>query len=771
VRRPAHLQDLNPEQLAAVTSLEGPLLILAGAGSGKTRVLTRRVAHLVHEGVPPIAIMAVTFTNKAAGEMRARVEELVGPAARRILVSTFHSACTRFLRREAPLLGYDRAFAIYDDDDQLRLLKGILKDLRIDPKRHPPRGFRAHIDQAKNKLCGPEQLDARSSAGLRLPEVFERYERALRSANAFDFNDLVNKMVLLLEQNADVRARYQGRYRYLLVDEYQDTNHAQYRLIKVLSARPPHNLAVVGDDDQSIYAFRGADIRNILDFERDFPQAEVIRLERNYRSTGNILRAASALVAHNQGRKEKTLWTEAPAGDPLRLLVGRDEDAEAERVAAEVSRLVRAGRRPGDIAVFYRTHAASRPLEQALGRLRLPYVVVGGRRFYERREVRDVVAWLRLLLNPSDDMALLRIINVPTRGIGARTVAGLRDRSAREGVPLLQAARIGARARGRTAKALAGFVKLADRLQEGVRELPPAELVQLVAEETGYLAMLRAEDTRQAEGRLENIEALARAAHGVSESLSADTPPDEALRAFLDEASLAGSDEEIPEEDGKITMMTVHLAKGLEFPVVFVVGLVENVFPHFRSAESQEDLEEERRLAYVAFTRARQHLYLCRPRRRLIRGDGGGFRGRWADASPSVFLRELPHEALERSGFGAARRGTSHRPPAALPTGAGRRMDAFLAQARARQGRPAAGRPSGCSPTAGEPVGATARTLLPDDPSVFRPGVRVRHPAFGEGEIRACEGRGAALKVVVFFTRFGKRRLRVREARLEVLID
>ncbi len=762
--QPSHLQGLNPEQLEAVRHLEGPLLVLAGAGSGKTRVLTRRVAHLVHEGVPPWQILAVTFTNKAAQEMRERVGGLVGDAADRIVVSTFHSACARFLRREAPKLGYTSSFVIYDTDDQQRLVRDILRELQIDPKRYPPKAYLGRIDTAKNRLLDPDDvsrglLGDPGATAMRVDEVYERYQKALAASNAFDFNDLVGRMVQLLETDEELRERYRDRFRYLLVDEYQDTNHAQYRLIKALAGRAPHNLAVVGDDDQSIYAFRGADIRNILDFERDFPQVKTIRLECNYRSTGNILELAGTLVKHNTQRKDKTLWTEAPAGDPVYQLVGKDEEDEAQKVVDEIGRQVRAGRRPGDVAVFYRTHAASRPLEQALSAARIPHVVVGGRRFYERREVRDMVAWLRLLVNPTDSMALVRIVNVPPRGIGATTVVRLRERAEELGVSLLETARRqGSEGRGRAAKALKGFVELYDRLLDEARDLPTAQLVMRIADLTGYLEALRAEESEQAQGRIENIEALARAARAADDALPPATPTDERLRSFLDQATLASADQDLPDHDGQVTLMTVHLAKGLEFPLVFVVGLVEKVFPHARSDQRIEDIEEERRLAYVAFTRAQERLYLCRPLRRWMR-DGGGWSGggRIAHARPSPFLRELPQRLIQPLGRPEHHRARPSPPP--LPPSAGRKLDALLATVRARENAP-----SSAPSTSG-------LTMVPESPDVFEPGQRVRHPVFGDGEIRRLEGRGPMLKLVVFFQRFGNKKLRAREARLEVLVD
>ncbi len=748
---PRHLEGLNPEQREAVLCTEGPLLILAGAGSGKTRVLTRRVAHLVHLGVSPLAILAVTFTNKAAEEMRGRVQDLVGEDARWIRVSTFHSACARFLRRDAGILGYRPNFAIYDDEDSIRLLQQIVRELGVDPKQYPPRAYAALVDRAKNRMQDPDEatrpggVAAGRGGGMHFGEAFRRYEASLRAANAMDFNDLVNRMVELLEGHEDVREAYRRRFRYLLVDEYQDTNHAQYRLVKAL-AEGGRNVAVVGDDDQSIYSFRGADIRNILDFELDFPEAKVVRLERNYRSTGHILKVASALVRHNHDRKEKTLWTDAPDGPRVRLMVSMDEEEEAERVVHEIDRQRREGRAAGDFAIFYRTNATSRPFEHVLSRQGIPYVVVGGRRFYERREVRDMVAYLRLVANPADDMALLRVVNVPPRGIGAATVTLLAARAVEDGVPLLTAARrFAAGETGRAATAVGRFVALLERLTTAALEVDPGHLVELAADESGYLEALRAEETPEADQRLENVASLARAGHAAAEEVLEDAGPLGPLQRFLEEAALTGQDDEIP-SGGKVTLMTVHLAKGLEYPVVFVVGLTDGGFPHVRARDTPEDLEEERRLAYVAFTRARERLYLSRPRRRRLPGTGY-----WDDAEPSPFLLELPAEALDDPE-------RSVRPaPAADRSGA--RVDpvAMLARlAEARQRAPA-------------PTPGSRRSILVEDPDLFRRGVHVRHPLYGIGEIVGREGSDAFARLRVRFPHHGTRLFRLREARLEIV--
>jgi DNA helicase-2/ATP-dependent DNA helicase PcrA len=732
---------------------------------------------LLHNGVRPWNILAVTFTNKAAKEMRSRVEHMVGPDARDIVVSTFHSACVRFLRRDATLLGFEPSFLIYDDDDQLRLLKAILQDLKIDIKAHPPRKYRNLVDKLKNQLTTPESDENRHLAmqAMKFPQVFEAYAARLKAANAMDFNDLINHMVRILQEHPATLARYHDRYRYLLVDEYQDTNRAQYQLIKLLS-EGSRNLMVVGDDDQSIYSFRGAEVRNILEFEKDFPEVEIVRLEQNYRSTGNILRVANALVSHNENRHVKSLWTGAEAGHLIRLIRGTDENDEADRIITEIGRLIRGGRKPGEFAVIYRTNASSRPLEQSLARRRLPYIVIGGRRFFERREVRDALAWLRLMLNPTDDMALLRIINVPTRGIVAKSVGLLRQRARDEGVPLLEAARRTADGSGRAAKAIAGFISIADHLQQSVIHQAPAAAMQEILEETGYLQMLRAEETDESHGRLENLEALLRMTAEMDLEILKESPElshIDRLRRFMDEACLSSEADNLPDDDGRVTLLTGHLAKGLEFPIVFVAGLCDGVFPHARSLDNHKDIEEERRLAYVAFTRAMERLYLCRSQRRFIRGAGGGG---WGDAAPSRFLLELPEDALTgdlvcaprfgayghsrlgSDGGSTARRRT--RDAATEEPGMNDKMQAFLARVRADDPQPA--------PTE-RPLEET--TLAPDCDDVFQTGSRVKHPVFGVGVIRDRDSDGPGAKVLIHFQRFGPRKLRLADARLELLVD
>ncbi|NOY27962.1 MAG: UvrD-helicase domain-containing protein, partial [Oligoflexia bacterium] len=511
------LAGLNPPQCHAVETIDGPLLILAGAGSGKTRVLTHRIAYMLDKGVDPRSILAVTFTNKAAAEMKHRVAALVGDVARRILVTTFHSACVRFLRSDIQHLGYPRSFAIYDTDDQQRLVKAIMKAQGVTAKEWTPRRLRGAIDRAKSRMIDPDVLaeELRRDLGNPTVRVYRSYQAALKAAGAVDFNDLLNLVVDLWRGHPDVLARYQRRFRFVMVDEYQDTNRAQYELIRLLMRRPvgdSRNIAVVGDDDQSIYAFRGADLRNILDFERDFPDATVVRLEQNYRSTGNILAAAHAVVSKNSGRMDKTLWTDKGDGQPLRLITVQDDNAQAETVINEIRALVRDGRyRWGDCAIIYRTNASSRPFEQVLVRAGVPHVLVGARKFYERREVRDLLGYLKLVLNPADDMAWARVVNVPARGIGIKTMDTIRAVASARGVPMLAATRIWSQGKGKARQAAAELCRLVDHWAEDATQLAPGRLVQQIVGQTGYGGMLSQEGTEEASGRLENLEALARA--------------------------------------------------------------------------------------------------------------------------------------------------------------------------------------------------------------------------------------------------------------------
>ncbi len=634
-----YLADLNPAQREAVVHVQGPLLVVAGAGSGKTRVLTRRVAHLiVAGGAQPSEILAITFTNKAAEEMRSRLAELLGATARTIWVLTFHAACGRILRREAPRLGYRSNFTIYDQADQIRLVKDCLEALERDPKRFPPRGIHAQISAAKNELVGPDEYlrRVRSFYDQTVADVYGLYQRRLHACNAVDFDDLLMLTVEVLERFPEARDRWRRAFRYILVDEYQDTNHAQYRLLQLLGGGHG-NVCVVGDPDQSIYQFRGADIRNILEFERDFPGTRVITLEQSYRSTNTILRAANAVIAHNRERKRKTLFSDLGEGPAVRVLEVEDEHAEARLVAAEVARLVDEGYAGRDIAVFYRTNAQSRVLEDVLVRQGIPYQVIGGPRFYDRAEIKDAVAYLKVIDNPADAVSLLRIANRPRRGIGEATLARLSSLAEAEGMSLFEAlgraeeAGVGPAPRRAVEALRALFLSLRDQAEE----LPVPELLERVVEESGYLAALEAERTIEARGRIENLHELV----GVAREYAAQAA-EPTLAGFLEEISLYSDQDALREEESLVTLMTLHNAKGLEFEAVFMVGMEEGIFPHARSLEEQ-GVEEERRLCYVGMTRAKERLTLTHAATRSLFGAR-------AHNLPSRFLDELPQGEIVR---------------------------------------------------------------------------------------------------------------------------
>jgi len=649
---PDYLADLNPAQREAVVTTEGPLLVIAGAGSGKTRVLTYRVAHLISAcGVQPNEILAITFTNKAAGEMRNRLEGLLGNVARAIWILTFHAACGRILRREAPRLGYKSNFSIYDQADQVRLTKQCLEDLDRDPKRFVPRGIHAQISNAKNQLIGPNDYLSRveSFYDQTVADVYRLYQKRLHDSNAMDFDDMLMLTVEVLERFPEALERWQKAFRYVLVDEYQDTNHAQYRLLQLLAGKH-RNLMVVGDPDQSIYAFRGADIRNILEFERDFPETKVIPLEQNYRSTNTILSAANAVIANNRERKEKNLWSELGEGLPVHAIEVEDEHAEARFVAAEIAALVEEGYSADEVAVFYRTNAQSRVLEDVLVRQGIAYQVIGGPRFYERAEIKDLVAYLQVLDNPFDAAALLRIANRPRRGIGDATMNRLRAYADGHGMSLFESlaypeeAGIGAA----PLKNVTALRTMLISLQAAVQDLPVPELIEAVLERSGYQEALVAERTIEAQGRLENLQELVGVGREYLEQ--AEEP---SLSGFLQEISLYSDQDAIRGEQSLVTLMTIHNAKGLEFKAVFVIGMEEGIFPHMRSIEEQ-GVEEERRLAYVGMTRAEERLVLTHATSRSLWGSRTFNR-------PSRFLDELPEEGVvvERlrpaswSGYGA----------------------------------------------------------------------------------------------------------------------
>ncbi|CAA9385526.1 MAG: ATP-dependent DNA helicase UvrD/PcrA [uncultured Rubrobacteraceae bacterium] len=696
------LDSLNPTQRDAVEHTEGPLLILAGAGSGKTRVLTHRIAHLIDQGLAaPEEVLAITFTNKAAREMKDRVALLVGPDSRKMWVSTFHAFCARILRVHAEKLGYKREFTIYDGADQVRLVKRSIVELGKDPKRFNPRSFQAQISSAKNVLMSPDDFLRRSEGYIaeNVAEVYDLYQRRLYENNAMDFDDLIMQTVALLELFPEVRDRYQTRFKYIHVDEYQDTNHAQYRLVNVLAAAH-RNLCVVGDDDQSVYSWRGADIRNILDFERDYPEAKVVKLEQNYRSTQTILDAANAVVANNASRKAKALWTAGGEGERIRVFAASDEYAEARFVVSEVEKLTGRGEPAREIAAFYRTNAQSRALEDVLVREGVPYQIVGGVRFYERAEIKDAMAYLAVISNPADSVGLERIINVPKRGLGNTSVARLQDHARRSGSTLYEALAEAPAAglSGKAAKACASLRELFEGWRVAAREVPPAELVGAVLDESGYRGELRNENTIESESRLENLEELINAAREYER-----VEPEPTLDGFLQEQALYTQQDSITSEGGSVTLMTLHNAKGLEYDHVFVVGMEEGTFPHARSLDEQ-NLEEERRLAYVGITRARKTLTLTHAK----------LRSNWGEREyrmPSRFLSEIPDEY--KSGT--------------VPTGS------------------AAGRGGWGMASFGQRSGGFRQAASPG--VSYSAGERVRHAKFGVGQVVDASGG----KVVVRF--------------------
>ena len=791
------LAGLNDSQREAVTTEGGPLLVLAGAGSGKTRVITRRIAHLIRErGVAPAVIIAVTFTNKAAREMMERVAQLLGlpqemspwsPGTPRL--GTFHGFCLRLLRREAELLGYKSGFVVYDADDSKGLIKACLKELQIDDKTYPPGRVLARIGAAKDHLRTPKQVleAAGDLAGETMGKLYLRYQQRLRQANAMDFDDLIMKTLELFRDHPERRDEHAGNCHHLLVDEFQDTNQSQYRLVREL-ASIHGNVCVVGDEDQSIYRFRGADIANILNFEKDFKGTRLVRLERNYRSTQNILAAASAVVANNSERIGKTLYTEEKGGDPLTLFQAGTERDEAAWVLDEIRRMEREdGLELADAAILYRANFQSRPLEEALTRSRTPYVIFGSVRFYERREVKDILGYLRLLHNPDDDMALVRILNVPTRGIGKTSLEAL-DRLRRErGNSLFAALRAAVDEQifsARQHSSLATFLDMISELRGGMKGQPIRSLMEDVMQRTGYLDYLERAEPLTFQDRADNLEALATAADEAQrEHLD--------LEGFLDRTSLT-SVTESSEGTGGVALMTLHCAKGLEFPVVFIIGLEERLFPHARSSESLSGIEEERRLFYVGITRAMRRLSLTHASMRSVYG-------RMQIAEPSRFIDEIPPEVLKVESSAtlglynsAARRQDEHRgsrrrrfqdEDAAdsgtdLPLishtsrGTAPRLKSSSRQAvntAGRTGNPVVSRGAGRSGevTVEYDPEADADAFTPDD---FRLGMEVLHGKYGRGTIIQKEGQGERIKLTVSFPGFGRKRLMARYANLRVAL-
>ncbi len=743
---PGHLERLNPEQYRAVTTLDGPLLILAGAGSGKTRVLTRRIAHMIHTGVEAENMLAVTFTNKAAAEMKERVSELIGEAGRKVWVSTFHSTCCRILRRDIEALGYTRRYAIYDDDDQLRILRDIVNDYGYDKTKVDPRAIRGQIDHYKNRMLGVDQVltQMRSHVNDPLIKVWRDYEEALQAADALDFNDLIGTTVRLFREHPDILQRWAGRFRYVMVDEYQDTNQGQYELLQLLSGAH-RNLAVVGDDDQSIYGFRGADISNILNFEKDYPEATVVRLEQNYRSSGNILQLANAVVAENTGRLDKKLWTDAPRGPRVKLTRVQTPRDEAQRVARTILGLRRSGHKWEEFAIIYRTNAISRQFEHALRAVKIPHRIVGGRKFYERREIRDVLSFLRLIVNPADDAAFLRVVNVPTRGIGAKTLSKLREEANQRGLPLLRTARAQAGGKSKASQGFSAFVAIIDELADAARDVPPSELVQRLLERSGYRAMLQTDRTSKdqltidARSRLANLDELVVDANAFEAPADAFTPLDW-LTAWLDRISLSADSDDIP-EDGEVTLMTVHSAKGLEYPILFVVQMNEGIFPHSRSEDT--GIDEERRLAYVAFTRAMKRLLVSWTAQNVRMAQG---RQHTSVAKPSRFLYGLPPEVCEGDTPTADPASAVVEEPVAAT-----KFKAFLRHRMAGAAEP-----------------EEAHTLVDiEDLNQLTRGVRIHHEQLGLGEIRHVMGD----RVQVSFRRGGQRWVNLRGAPMQLVVD
>ncbi|MDT5272835.1 MAG: ATP-dependent helicase UvrD/PcrA [Acidobacteriota bacterium] len=788
------LSTLNERQREAVEATDGPLLILAGAGSGKTRVITVRIAYLISEkGVPPHNILAVTFTNKAAQEMRERVTRLLTDQRRESapLVSTFHSLCVRMLRRDIEKLeeGYTRSFTIYDQDDSQRVVKACIKDLGYDDQRLAPRQTQSAISHAKNSGLDAEMYAARAESHdekrLAIARVFKLYEERLVNNNALDFDDLLIKTVRLLRKRDDVRAHYNERFRYILVDEYQDTNALQFALINYLTQKQ-HNICVVGDESQSIYRWRGADISNILNFEQHYPEARTIKLEQNYRSTQTILDAADAVIKHNTERKEKTLWTANPAGAPLRYYQAMDAEAEARFVAAKIEEHRRQDAK-SRAAILYRTNAQSRVFEEALRRAGLGYNIVGGFSFYERAEVRDIVSYLKLALNPHDSIALLRVVNTPTRGLGKQTLDELDRRAKDYGVSLWEAIGIiNEQPEGFSPRAVASlrkFQAIIEGLVARAQKEPASEVVKAAILDTGYADSLKAENSEEAESRLENLQELVNAA------VDYDVEEGGGLRDFIDAAALV-SDTDQYKGDAPVTLMTMHSAKGLEFPVVFIVGMEDGLFPHSRAMAEQAEMEEERRLCYVAITRAERFLYVSHAMRRRVYGEEMA-------SEPSQFLNEMPLDSIEDLSRGASwlsfarsssalesrhaarvLRGETARPEKRFE---GKTYDSadsiaeFFRQrgdqirsnadaAKRQQQQPLAPPPP--RPAAGGRSTASSSSSS-SSAAGFVPGMHVKHPKYGRGLVLRREGVGDGAKLLVSFPGFGQKKLVEKYAGLE----
>jgi DNA helicase-2/ATP-dependent DNA helicase PcrA len=751
---PDLLAGLNDAQRLAVLTTDGPTLIVAGAGSGKTRVLTHRVAHLVKDkGVPPTAILAITFTNKAAKEMQERLRHLVGPVVKAMWVSTFHSACVRILRRSGSALGYTSTFSIYDEGDAERLMTQVCRQLDFDPKRLAPRAMRNAVSAAKDELLDPEDFAdrARGFFEKKAAEAYKLYQRRLVESNALDFDDLIMQTVRLFREHPDVLASYQARFRYVLVDEFQDTNPAQYELLKLLCASH-RNLSVVGDGDQSIYAFRGATVRNILDFEADYPEASVILLEQNYRSTQTILSAANAVIANNLERKPKNLWTAIGSGNPIVRYQAENEHDEAAFVVEEVERLHDQGLGYGKVVVFYRTNAQSRTLEEVFVKAGLPYKIVGGVKFYDRREVKDLMAYLKATVNPLDTVSLRRVLNVPRRGIGDTSERAIDRFATEEGIPFGEALRRAGEVPGlgaRQARGVADFVAVLDELAAGVEEgRSPSVLVQDAWTLSGLLRELEADTSIEGQGRVENVRELQSAAEEYELRELEEAPT---LAGFLESIALVTDADQVETGSQSVTLMTLHTAKGLEYPVVFIVGLEENVFPHVRSIGEPRDLEEERRLAYVGITRARERLYLTNAWSRTLFGATNY-------NLPSRFLKEVPEE-LVTVAAGEAAKGQARARAASTWGDASPAFGAGRSSLGPGPATPSFGRP----PTPAERLADRQRGALDLG---LAPGDEVVHRQWGRGTVRAVSGQGERAMAEVDFPGLGRKRLLLRYAPL-----
>jgi DNA helicase-2/ATP-dependent DNA helicase PcrA len=742
--KPISLDGLNPMQREAAEHVDGPLLVVAGAGSGKTRVLTHRIAHLIsNHGVSPMNILAITFTNKAAGEMKHRVESLIGPVAKSMWVSTFHSACVRILRVHAERIGYPKTFSIYDQADAQRLTGYVIRDMGLDVKRFTPRAVHAVISNWKNELVSPTQAAERAAHifDRKHSEIYREYQERLLKAGAMDFDDLLVNVVRLFRMHTDVLASYQDRFKYILVDEYQDTNIAQNEIVLSLAARH-HNVCVVGDTDQSIYAFRGADFRNIGQFEDAFDEVSVVVLEQNYRSTQNILDAANAVIAQNFGRKPKELWTETGPGDPIVRFHADDEGDEAAFVARTMQTLRTGGRKWGDMAVFYRTNPQSRVVEEIFMRFGVPYKVVGGTRFYDRREIKDAVAYLRVVTNPLDEVSVKRVLNMPKRGIGDTSISRLDLFAREENISFFEALRRAGDAgvSGAARRGIESFIAVIDEVA-GQEEQTPGALFEAVLEKSGYLAEFDNENSVEDAGRLENLGELVSSAKEFAQ-----------VDEFLEQVSLVADADDLSDDD-KVIMMTMHAAKGLEYPVVFIVGVEEGLFPHSRALVDANELEEERRLAYVGITRAQERLFLTHAWSRQQFGTT-------QYNPPSRFLEEIPEELIEHQG------NVQNRPKARTTRDddwGGRKVSSFDPddEFRERQvdaamaaGRSAALRPP--QPTNSQEIG-------------LRVGDMVEHSVFGEGIIIDITGSGDKTEAVINFREKGRKHLLLAWAPLKKL--